>query len=682
MSPTISAERFVRAAGYTDELRSLFHGVKSKWARDLIGIATLVHQETPAFAEEVGFSKAYRVVKNAPPKIQDRILSYPAIGYWLAVAQDLLIRQAHMSYPELHVRTHFQSFGRFALSAAILSEIDANLTVRLDDQWRLSLAGLGIVLQFRRDVPLIVECQVRDTCVTFSSRGQHIGTAVINDLESDGSPAITGEIRAYKLPRASSFLELNWADKDLWLVGKLENFIPELTESGTDQWMQMLDRSIHIIDAVDPLLSAEIRAALSIVVPVESPDSNRHLSASAEEIWGAIHMSWSPLVEVIVEALVHEYLHNKLSALLLVDPLIVGPTREAIYYSPWRPDPRPLSGILHGVFVFQGITAFWYDCLRTPMEKLSGDVVIKALHLRHSQVLRGVAELKAHAECTDLGLELLETIEDRMRSIELPHLPDATRELLSQQLNSHETSWQAHYTRGHDIEDMGDEDPLGLDDTWKKVGGSVRITGRQQRERLHGGEPQIHIRKQARIEKAETSTELWKQLEGVLSTQVRAVDTSGLDAGLGTDYLLQMITELALSSPDNVLEAKRVLEVALADTIDELAVLLYGHIGYTTNQFDQAAAVYDWLLARCADRLSLWTMYGFALGHLGFWSGSRVALFEPELCAYYARRYAIGEEIAQLPALTYIKRSTLESDPSARLILLQWLGRALNRGGQ
>jgi hypothetical protein len=57
-------------------------------------------------------------------------------------------------------------------------------------------------------------------------------------------------------------------------------------------------------------------------------------------------------------ALIHEYQHIALGGLIHLLRL----TEEddgSLYYAPWRDDPRPLSGLLQGVYAFLGIAGFW-----------------------------------------------------------------------------------------------------------------------------------------------------------------------------------------------------------------------------------------------------------------------------------------------------------------------------------
>ena len=57
----------------------------------------------------------------------------------------------------------------------------------------------------------------------------------------------------------------------------------------------------------------------------------------------------------LIESIIHETLHLFLSLLEQRLPLIEDSARIDTFYSPWRDTERPLSGVIHGMFVFRGI---------------------------------------------------------------------------------------------------------------------------------------------------------------------------------------------------------------------------------------------------------------------------------------------------------------------------------------
>jgi uncharacterized protein len=56
--------------------------------------------------------------------------------------------------------------------------------------------------------------------------------------------------------------------------------------------------------------------------------------------------------------LVHEFQHSKLSVVLDLVRLC-DPADDRMYFAPWRTDPRPIGGVLQGVYAFLGIADTW-----------------------------------------------------------------------------------------------------------------------------------------------------------------------------------------------------------------------------------------------------------------------------------------------------------------------------------
>ena len=58
----------------------------------------------------------------------------------------------------------------------------------------------------------------------------------------------------------------------------------------------------------------------------------------------------------LLEAILHEYNHNKINLVLQTETLVLN-DRQEIYYSPYRPDARHIQGIYLGLHALAG--AYW-----------------------------------------------------------------------------------------------------------------------------------------------------------------------------------------------------------------------------------------------------------------------------------------------------------------------------------
>ncbi|HAN30850.1 MAG TPA: hypothetical protein DCQ06_04575 [Myxococcales bacterium] len=104
----------------------------------------------------------------------------------------------------------------------------------------------------------------------------------------------------------------------------------------------------------------------------------------------------------MVEALIHEFQHNKINAAFQQDPLLKN-AFHPLYTSPVRPDPRPLHGVILAVHAFQPVAALYeaMDAADHPWAKNP------SWRRRYKQVIDkirdGAATTLGNAEPTSIG---------------------------------------------------------------------------------------------------------------------------------------------------------------------------------------------------------------------------------------------------------------------------------------
>jgi len=175
-----------------------------------------------------------------------------------------------------------------------------------------------------------------------------------------------------------------------------------------DAWIEALRGAFALVAAYLPELREEMRPYVQAIVPV-GYFADRHLSASYREAIGLLYLSLHPSEMTMVEALVHEYQHNKLNALFELDDVLEN-AHAPLYASPVRPDPRPLAGVLLAVHAFAPVALLY----RRMQE--AGDPRARApdFDRRRREIERidreGADVLLAHARPTAVGRGLLDEI--------------------------------------------------------------------------------------------------------------------------------------------------------------------------------------------------------------------------------------------------------------------------------
>lgn len=194
----------------------------------------------------------------------------------------------------------------------------------------------------------------------------------------------------------------------------------DLGDRAPDEWVAPLRDALSLIERVLPEIADEMRLLLGHVGPV-GYFAQEHLSASYLEATGVVYLSLHPHAMTLVEALVHEFQHNKLNLLLGLDPTLTN-ADAPLFTSPVRPDPRPLRGVLLAVHAFQPLVRLYERLLTMPA---SGEGEAAWRRRRLGEVARmcheGCEVLLPNARPTPVGASLLAEIARLDREF-TPHL--------------------------------------------------------------------------------------------------------------------------------------------------------------------------------------------------------------------------------------------------------------------
>lgn len=170
-----------------------------------------------------------------------------------------------------------------------------------------------------------------------------------------------------------------------------------------DEWIASLRAAFAMVEEHLPDTRREMDLYLQQIVPV-GWHAEKHFSASFREAIGTLYLSLHPSGMTMVEALVHEFQHNKLNALLEIDDVLEN-AHEPLYRSPVRPDPRPLHGVLLAVHAFIPVARLYERLVEGGEPKLEA---------RYRDVVRinreGTEVLLAHGRPTVVGRGLLDEL--------------------------------------------------------------------------------------------------------------------------------------------------------------------------------------------------------------------------------------------------------------------------------
>jgi uncharacterized protein len=158
------------------------------------------------------------------------------------------------------------------------------------------------------------------------------------------------------------------------------------------RWQSGLTEAAAILAAEVPSYARVIGAGLRAVVPLR-PASTGDRGATARQAFGATALALPRRPDGLAALLLHEFQHAKLHALTDLHDLFDAdnPRRLSV---PWRDDPRPVEGVLHGAYAHLALTHL--SLSRGPLAR-------ERYQLHRGWVCRAVDDLAASQALTSDG---------------------------------------------------------------------------------------------------------------------------------------------------------------------------------------------------------------------------------------------------------------------------------------
>ncbi|MET8680431.1 HEXXH motif-containing putative peptide modification protein [Streptomyces sp. NPDC004647] len=336
--------------------------------------------------------------ERSDPAALRTTLGYPAVGSWLT--------QTLAAPPGPGWEQLVGHFGAVAAGAALRAGIVFRTFLAAPDG-TLALPGLGVLHpqepRFRLAAgPHTVRITVpgRRAAHVLTRRGGRLSPAgppwqAVPPLP--GSPAVLDDLDPYRAPRTG--------------VGGESLPAGERTTAERELWQRRWREALRLMASADPERVAETSALLRCLVPLARPDHRavaadaQQASATLRSAPGAVLATVPATAEDLADVLVHELQHSKLAVLADLAPLHrAGP--EAAYEVPWRPDPRPFDGVLHGTYAHLALADFWLRARDRPGATADQRAAAGARHERcHDQVSRTLPIVLGSGQLTCTGRE-------------------------------------------------------------------------------------------------------------------------------------------------------------------------------------------------------------------------------------------------------------------------------------
>ncbi|QFZ75647.1 hypothetical protein GFH48_22395 [Streptomyces fagopyri] len=378
--------------------------------------------------------------QRASPSVVDDVLMYPQTGMWLAGTLRRLRATVPRDEPPLWVDTGHVC--ALAAAAGLLAGLDFTIEVPVR-HGRVPLPTLGCAVLPATGPWTTATVRAEAGHAVVETPGATVPVPLPPGTPGPGWHAV----RRLTVGPADRRLAVVLDDVDPYRTYPRPTEPRPLSEEAAAQWRHVLERAWTVLLREQPATAEAMRRGVFSLSPTSARERFRPRSVTSGDAFGGIELSEPDDAVQLAVTLVHEFQHTKLGGLLHLTPLLDrradGGTER--WYAPWRDDPRPLQGLLQGIYAFMGITRFWHAHREGAGAHRSMAHFEFALWRAH--VATAMDQVHGHPHLTPLGAGLLDTLRDlcaRWLADPVPEEPLALARLCAA---DHATRWRAHHLR-------------------------------------------------------------------------------------------------------------------------------------------------------------------------------------------------------------------------------------------
>ncbi|MFF5445037.1 HEXXH motif domain-containing protein [Streptomyces sp. NPDC012888] len=368
-----------------------------RWSKRLVVLRAILDAAPPGETHD-HWQLLEAAERHHPDAVRD-VLLYPATGVW---AEETLRRLHDPDGPPADLA----HLGALAAAAALRAGLPFTTVLR-PVQGRVALPTLGLLRPARPGRAALDERSWDpDDPAVLPLHTLPTGRTVLDDLDPYRAPSHTGSVRPAR----------------------------RLTPKGHKRWDTQWSGAQTLLERYDTARAGEIGELLRSVVPLAG--GARSAGATLPAAAGSV-LARGQAPPALAATLVHEVQHGKLGALTDVLPLHTA-DRTPRYWAPWRTDPRPLEGLLHGTHAHLALAGYWQRAA------LYGARAAWAGHARcRAQVAAVLPVLRHEPRLTAAGREFVDAMIEAEQAMDALAPPGDQHATARRALDLERRAWRA-----------------------------------------------------------------------------------------------------------------------------------------------------------------------------------------------------------------------------------------------
>ncbi|MEO3849913.1 HEXXH motif domain-containing protein [Streptomyces sp. B8F3] len=382
-------------------------------------------------------------VQRRAPEVVDDLLMAPGTGIWLSSALRRLRGQSPEDAPAWVTAGHLSAV---AAAAATRAGVGFTATVPVRRGY-VHLPTVGCAA-----LPAAAEwstAQVTGRAGDLTLSGYRGETVIAARGERRSAEWLPTRRLTVGPPGRELVLALEESDPYRTYLGTSPPRV--LSEAEAAQWQAYVGEAWSILLRDEPVAAEAMRRGLLSITPVGPRERFRPYSSSAGDAFGGMNVSLPDGASHFAATLVHEFQHIKLGALLHLYPLLrpAGPADgegPELFHAPWRDDPRPLEGLLQGIYAFFGVARFW-RAHRHAVDPADAPVAHFEYVFWRDEVRSTLEGVRGHERLTPLGSRLIAALGERCAEWAADDVPAHVSRLAEESASDHRARWREYHLR-------------------------------------------------------------------------------------------------------------------------------------------------------------------------------------------------------------------------------------------
>lgn len=401
-------------------------------------LASLTRDDGPALPYAEAWALLERVQQKVPEVFEDVLMS-PGTGMWVSLALRRLRGRSYEDAPTWVVLGHLTAV---AAAAGARAGLDFEITVPV----RRGLVPLPTLGCARLPVP-----EDWGTARVVARGGRLRISAAGGEVEAVPDAGGPGwlPVRRLSLGSGERAKTMVLEELDPYRTFPRPSEPRLLSEDEAESWETLLAGAWDVLLRDEPESAGAMRRGLKSLAPTPGRERFRPYSGTAGDAFGGVTASRPDDVAQLAATLLHEFQHTKLGGLMHLGRLSLPAdpqTPEQLFYAPWRDDPRPLGGLLQGIYAFHGVTRFWRTH-RHAAEPGYAPLAHFEFALWRAQVWPTLNAVRGHARLTPLGRDVLDRLGERLAEWMTDEVPETELRLALECAADHRARWRAHHLR-------------------------------------------------------------------------------------------------------------------------------------------------------------------------------------------------------------------------------------------